>query len=300
MSLELAPPFRVKAAGSAIALFGALAILGCDSQPTEALKYHPEPVLTGFLTNGLVVSEIFLERVHPLAAYYDRSLSGIVGATMTITGGGDSLRLEHDSTSPGRYVPEDGDSLVPRGNTRYRIEATTPGGEFVWAETVVPDTFAWVSIYLMGEDGVKDSVRENDTLTRQDPNMFWEWSGVESAGGYAGMIIAQTPRDSLVPLDPDWDAAKDSVAEEQRTRTGFTIMRDDQRKITIAWIFFQWEGPQRIELQAISRDYYEYLFSSFSVQMGLIEKAQTNIHGGFGIFAGLAKRTLMVNMRRVE
>lgn len=281
-----------------VVLFATI-LTGCESQPTEIARYKPEPVLSGYLYNGEPFEAVYLERVSPFEPSYDPQNSGIRNASIRVMGGGDTLDLIEDPAFHGRYIPISGQNLVPKSKVRYRIEAMTPANEFIWAETVVPDTFAWVNIFLMDQSGQRYDVSDGDTLTRDDPLMFWEWSGCDSAGGYAGTIVALTDRDSLVPLDPDWDAEVDSVKMEERTRAGYTVMREDQRRISIAWIFFNWEGPTRIELQAVSKDYYEYLFSSFWVQQGMAEKALSNVHGGLGIFSGIARKSLMVYMKRV-
>jgi hypothetical protein len=285
----------VLSALSLIVLF----FIGCANQPTEVEKYNPEPVLSAYLYNGEPVNEVFLERVAPFNPSYNPRNSGITSATIRIFGGGDTLELTDDPAYHGRYVPASGQSLTPRGKTRYRIEARTPANEFLWAETVVPDTFGWVDIFLVDREGHRYPVGEGDTLTRDDPNMYWAWSPCDSAGGYTGSIVAQTHRDSLVPLDPEWDPETDSVEVENRTRAGFVVMRDDQHVVSIAWIFFQWEGWQRVELMAVSRDYYDYMFSTMRVDQGLIEAPITNMHGGLGIFSGMSRKSMMIYMKKV-
>jgi len=278
-----------------------LALIGCDNVPTEVSDYNPEPVLYGYLTNGEPVSEIFLERVWPLGIRYTPQQAGIVGSQMKIFGVGinDTLHLTDDPNYRGRYIPVAGESMIPRGKTRYRIEVTTPSHEFVYAETVVPDTFSRVESYQVMPDGSHRIVQNGDTLTRNDPTLFFGWDGVDSAGGYQGLGVTLVPRDSLVPLDPDW-TPEDSIYAEDRTKGGFMMVRDDQRQISLPWIIFSWQGPHRLELMAISRDYYDYLFSSFRVQQGLIETAETNVHGGIGVFSGITKHVLNIVMKKVE
>jgi len=287
--------------GAAFTVVALLALSGCDNVPTEASNYTPEPVLYGYLTNGEPVSEIYLERIWPMGSYYDPQLSGIRGAQMKIfsVGGGDTLHLTDDPNYRGRYIPAAGESLTPRGKTRYRIEVTTPAHENIWAETVVPDTFRRVEAYQLMPDGTRRTVQDDDTLTRNDPMLFFGWDGVDSAGGYQGLGVTLVPRDSLVPLDPDW-TPEDSIYAEDRTKGGFMVVREDQRQISLPWIIFSWQGRHRLELLAISRDYYEYLFSQMRVQQGLIEKAETNIHGGIGVFSAITKHVLYIVMKKVE
>ena len=117
-------------------------IIGCEGTPTEVADYNPEPVLSAFICNGDPVTEVFLERIAPLEGYYTTEANGIVGADMFIfeVGGVDTFYLTDDPDEHGRYIPADGDTLVPQGLALYRIEVMTPPphNEYIWAETRVP------------------------------------------------------------------------------------------------------------------------------------------------------------------
>lgn len=130
------------------------------------------------------------------------------------------------------------------------------------------------------------------------PNMFWAWEDIDSAGGFQGLLRCLEDRDSLVPLDPDWDPVEDEIEEEDRNRASWAIMRDDQRMVTIPWIAFEWEGEYSIELLAITRDYYEYLYSEFRNQQGLGLKLHSNINGGLGIFGAISRYSMTIFMER--
>ncbi len=280
-------------------LLGTLMLAGCSSQPTEVADYKPQVVMTGYLFNGEPLAEVFLERVAPFAPSYDPRNYGIANAHVRVFGGGDTVTLVDDPAYHGRYVPPTGVYFIPRSKTHYRIEATTPESEALWAETIVPDTLSQVNIYLSPDYGIhRLPVREGDTLNRDDPNMFWEWSPVDSAGGYVGVILALTPADSLVPLDPNYDPTKDSIKVEERRRARYTVTRADQHIFTISWLWFRWQGPQRIELQAVSPDYYEYMFTMQRVEQGVLDKPSTNINGGLGIFSGISRKAIQIVMKK--
>lgn len=293
-----------------------LLITGCESTPTEVDEYDREAVLTAFIYNGEPIEEVFLERVAPLFSRYEFEDYGIRDADIKIfelndanldqyvvdASVVDSLEFEHDEANPGRYIPAPGESLIPTGSTFYRIEAMIPGGEFLWAVTSVPDTFKSMVIELVDIDGTVITVEEGDTLTRNDPVMFWRWE-IDTTGGfvggYAGFIIAETDRDSLVPLDPKWDAEEDSLEQSEKSRVGWTIYRYDARWTTIAWAFYQWEGPTRIELHAVDRVYWDYLYSSMIVQQGMLDNPIFNINGGIGIFGGITRKSFNIYMKKV-
>ena len=278
---------------------------GCESTPTEVDKYNPEPVLTAFVYNGEPIEEVFLERVGPLFSTYRFEDFGITNADIKIfeIGGNDTLHLSPDPAKDGRYVPTAGELMIPKSRTNYKIEAQIPGAEFLWAEAAVPDKFDTLEVVLIDGDGNIFNVQDGDTLTRNHPNMFWRWD-IDTTGGfvggYAGLIVAETPRDSLVPLDPDWDAVEDSLEDNERGRAGWTVFRHDALWTTIAWAFFNWEGPNRIELQAVSRDYWDYLYSSMRVQQGMLENPIFNINGGLGIFGGISRRSFTIYLKKVE
>lgn len=284
-------------------------INGCENTPTEVENYQREPILSAFLVNGKLFEEAWLERGGGMDDYYDMEYAGIDDATMMITYGvDDTLILIPDPNSKGRYIPSDGDSLIPQGLQTYKIEAWTkaPHSEYLWATALVPggvEDNGPMTIFLVSDD-LQDTttVANGDTLNRTMNTMVWSWNDVDSIGGFQGIIIAQTPREDLIPLDPDWDPTdpEDSLEVSDRERAGWTFMRHDQRQITIAWIFFEWEGPQKVIFNALSQDYYDYMFSTMQSEFGTIERPEFNINGGLGIFGAYSERSLNIYMEKVN
>jgi hypothetical protein len=288
-----------------LALGMALALGGCEQTPTEVEDYQAQPVLSAFLVNGDTLREVHLERVAPLAGYYDPLRHGIVGAAITITGGGVNLVMTDDSLEPGRYVPLEGQYLVPQSLVVYRIEAVTPApfNESLWAETCVPGRVTEhgpVEIFLEYPDGSRVPVNDGDHLNRNMPNLIWRWNEVDSAAGFQGVALALTPRDLLVPLDPDW-TPEDELEDTERNRLGWDHYRADQRQVNILWLAFQWEGPYLVELRALSPSYENYIFSLFRLQQGMISAPVSNIQGGgLGIFGAMSRYSIRVYLERVQ
>ena len=83
-------------------------------------------------------------------------------------------------------------------------------------------------------------------------------------------------------------------------RAGWIVMREDQNEASLPWIILNFAGPHRINLNAISPAYYEYLFSTMRVEQGMLQKPISNIHGGIGIFAGMAEESIDVFMVKNE
>lgn len=280
-----------------------MTLLGCDSTPTEVEDYDPEPILSGFLFLGRPVEEIRLERVASLYLPFEGVDHGIANADMRIFGIGttDTLDLEEDPSESGRYIPVAGQSLTPQALVKYRIEVTTPQNEFIWAESLMPGAVeknGAVEILLTHSDGTEQTVSDGDTLNRTMPNLTWRWSDVDSAYGFQGLALCLTPRDSLIPLDPDWDPndPDDELEEIDKDRAGWGIYRHDQRFVKILWWAFEFVGWYKVELLALSQSYYDYLFSQFRVEQGLINRPTTNINGGIGIFSCLSTHTMQIYM----
>ncbi len=279
-----------------------LLILGCENQPTEIEDYDPQPVLQAYLVNGEPVQQVFLEWVAPLEGFYDRKDYGIAGAEITLYpldafDTQDTLHLVQHSSSDSTwiYVPVSGQSLIPQSRGHYRIEVTQASeGIYLSAETVVPDSFPY---QISPAPVYADTL---DTLTRMDPNLYLNWEGADSAGGYMLNVICLTPRDSVVPLDPDFVIGEDELDPEEINLGMIWPLRYDQRDMLVPWFMFQYEGWTQVELQAVAQDYYDYIFSLFRRNQGFDVDLDYNVEGGLGIFAGLSTNRLWVYMERVE
>lgn len=263
---------------------------GCEDTPTEVIDYKPDVSLYAYLINEKPLEKIFIERVSPLGGIYHPQ--GIADCDVKVfsTTGVDTFRFKqsNDPDSSHIYVT-DGQILSPVGKRRYRVEVYTPLGEYVWAETLIPAKFD--SIFVVDTLFIDPPINSDywiDTLQRTDPAIVIGWSTVDSAGGYFGIVINETPLSELEPLDPDWDP--DDPDQEIDTldvsQNGWTFMRDDQRVTTIPWIAFEWVGVHQIQLTATSREYYNYIFSIIRGGPGLGDRPQFNVNGGIGMVAG--------------
>ena len=294
--------------------FVILQFSGCENTPTEVANYQRQPILSAFLVNGQPFEEAWLERGAGMNDVYAMESAGIDDATMYISSLGDTLNLVPDPNVKGRYIPAAGENLIPQGLQSYRIDAWTaaPRNEHLWATSLVPgsiDENGPMEVFLVSDD-LQDTteVAEGDTLNRTMNTMVWSWNDVDSIGGFQGVIIAQTPREDLVPLDPDWEPPADPTDEDDdnyiepfdRERARWTFMRHDQRQITIAWIFFGWEGPQKVQFNALSGAYYDYLFSLIQSKFGAVDRPEYNINGGLGIFGAYSTHSINIYMERVN
>lgn len=318
--------FDLKRALLALAAFTLLMLLttGCDDQPTEVEDYEPEPVLTAFLEATEAVEEVFLERVGDYDVAYQAADYGLDNAEIRLfpvidaqgqpvdTAGMDTvLTFRDDPSRLGRYLPDRAYHAVP--NVRYRIEVTraadaTFGEVNLWAETTVPDTFT-LEVF-QGDFNTPYPDVDGDTLRRTDEEILIRWTsafdnvayGSARQGGYQLGLQALTPKDQLVPLDPDWDPndPDDEIEDGDKVRWNWTFTPDYQRQTTVAWIYFTWEGWHREVIQACSVEYYNYLFSALLTDdPNSSDNPEFNVQGGLGIFGAYSRQEFNVYVQRV-
>ncbi|MFH1862772.1 MAG: DUF4249 family protein [bacterium] len=278
--------------------FALLTILtGCDTEPTAIEDYTPEPILTAFLYAQEPVGEVYLERVGSYYAYYDPLNHGISDAEILLiqldgAGSGDTLHFAESShpDSNGVYRPVQVHLAQPLAH--YRIEAYKPAENLhLWAETVVPDTFALQVNYPIMADTLRD------TLDRTEENIYLQWTLVDSSGGYITNVTCLD--DSFIPLDPDFNPDEDEIPEDS-SRWFFDITFEGYTEKSVAWILFQYEGWHRVELQAANEAYFAYFFSWLYMQQWQMTSLEYNVQGGLGIFGGLARRGFYVYVEKEE
>lgn len=288
----------------------ALSIIGCSDNPTEVQDYDPQPVLTAFIYNGQPVGDIKLIRVQSIYTYYDSDDVGIPGAEIILfpvnsSGAaiGDTVEFSYQSPD-GTYSPLT--TPIIQGKTQYRLEVSIPAtGEFLWAETTVPDTFTLTishpslsqPLVLTPNPAAVDTL---GTFTRDMPTLLFQWTPSDSCGGYVGNNICLTPVDSLIGLDPAWEP-EDTVDIPEPSRVSVDMYLETQEWQEYPWIAFQWEGWHCYEFLAVDRQYFDYVFSYFRTEQGVMTEPVYNVNGGgLGVFAGCAKTEFMLYMEKVQ
>ena len=281
--------------------------IGCADSPTELEDYDPQPVLSAFLYNGELVGDIKLIRVQSLYGYYDEDNAGIDSAEIFLypvdppAGVGDTVFFQYQSAD-GTYSPDN--PYLVQGKTSYKIEVFTNEGEYLWAETTVPDIFTLKITHPSFTDPVEITSNSGimDTLGVFDRDMvplLFEWTVSDSTGGYVGNNICLTPVDELEGLDPGWEPEDmEDIGEPSRVSVDFYL--NFQTFQEYPWIAFQWVGWHRYEFLAVDKEYFDYVFSYFQTQQGVMTEPLYNINGdGLGIFAGCCKTEFMLNMQKV-
>ena len=290
-------------------------ITGCSvDNPTEVEDYQQQPLLQAYIYNGEPVEEVHFEWTAPFEGYYNPDDYAIIDADIVIfpedvvDTTGTALYLEHDSASPGHYTAPQGSQWRPEGKRTYRIVAQKDSEDvYVTATALVPDTFTVVLAHPTLPGGFQflppypDTLFMPEILNRDMEILYNMWTPSDSTGGYISNTLALTPRDSLVPLDPDFVIGEDELDEGELWRLGIQFMLDDQFDLTFPWASFNWEGPYLIDIMAVSEEYLDYVYAGFRIMMqGISMQMPSNIEGGIGVFGGLCRYRYYLVMERVE
>jgi hypothetical protein len=289
---------------------------GCENQPTELEDFVQEPQLNAYIYNSEPVSEVYFHWTVQFGSFYDLNASAISNADIRIfpedipisDTAGTVLYLAEDSSLPGHYITPIGVNWLPQGMCKYRIVAQkSMENIYITAVTMVPDTFqilVWHPILV--PDSMEflpeppDTLVFPDTLTREAPPIFLLWTEADSGYGYISNVISLVPPDSLIPLDPDFEIGVDSVEEQEQWGFNLQFMTGDQFQQTMAWMNFNWVGSYRVDMMAISEDYYEYVYGGMRLMQGLEIDVPSNIQGGEGIFGGLCRRSFKLTLKRID
>ncbi len=297
---------------------------GCDDTPTEVEEYQHEPVLHSYLITGEPFEEVWLEWIaKDIESLYIPEDNGISGVEMVVypvldaTGtnvdsAGMAVYYEEDANHKGHYLASETDTV--RAGWRYRIEVKKEDEVEIQAETTAPDTFALSTTYsainstLDTEPADINNMPDSLTFTREMPFLQITWSDAfndvsyasEAKGGYIFILTALADTANLEQLDPDWDPVEDPIEPDDMWLSLYTFAPDYQNSMDIIWIFFNWAGPYRVETQAVSCEYYRYMFTQFAnPTAGNVPRPESNVNGGLGCFGALSSHFFHLNMEKV-
>ena len=272
-----------------------LILLGCDENPTEVEDYEYEAVLTAYIYNGEPVNYVYLEWIAPINEEYYPEDYYIHNALIKLypidnPSVGDTAYLFY--TSNGYYQ---NNSLIPQGGVTYGLEATVASEDlYIWAETTVPDTFSLsLSPYPL-ISGTYPFPHIPYPLDWNDEKITLNWTGADhSAGSIYSSVKIFEENEILQHLDPEWNEEDDGFPGMQEVQ----ILGQSTREMEIPWIMFSWVGLHVIQLQAANTPCLEYMDSAY---LEGDNNPISNVHGGLGIFAGVARNIFIVNMERVD
>ena len=296
--------------------FIVFALTGCEGNPTDIEDYEPEPMLAAYIYNGEPVTEVYLEWTDYFLGSYNYDDQVITGADIRIypmnaDGTLDSANvivLIDDAATPGHYIASDMNQLI-EGLKSYKIVCEKPLEEiYLESYTTVPGDYdmeilppgATTMQPLPAPPTILHLPNATDSLTREAPEIFLDWTLPDSNGGFVINYLCLVDTADLVPLDPDFIIGEDVVESEDKSRLAIELILAEQEQYTISWLMFEWVGTYEITAIASCLDYFNYVNYGMTVMMGFNIDLPTNIQGGKGIFAGLNRHTFKVTLKRVD
>jgi hypothetical protein len=274
-------------------------LAACDV--TDAGEFEEEFVVESYLVAGEPLPEVRLTRTAPVNTTYDATAQAVQEAEVEVQlldeGGDVATRYGYSEVSgrPGVYAPLAPEAVAPLRS--YRLDVTTPDGSRITGTTVVPDTFSILSVSA-------------DTVIYQSPQQL---EVVISRSQFPGRdqtyfnIVTEAldvQADRLVPLAAEvYDGGDGDVTLEDLRINGsppfneanFEINPDDTITLRYPWLGVTFYGPNRISVNALGDNLYDFLRSATVQQGGStfspgeIPDVITRLDGALGVFGSLAR-----------
>ncbi|NQU05915.1 MAG: hypothetical protein HQ568_07465 [Calditrichaeota bacterium] len=254
--------------------------LACDG---ELFWGAEDSVVYGFTPNGSLIDSINLS----------------FGGVTAIAWEPDAkiLWISNGSTIQG-HLPYSNRIPFIRTNNDYNITSLS------WWKNE-PDRYSLYVLHISNENKpfiLKMNQQTGDTLLVQDLSIFGEdWANKQVSSAFLTDDMDLEFRYFLTVSKADNRIyiLRPGVQDEyfaDAGRSGWVVMRENQNFASLPWVIFNFAGPHRINVNAIAPAFYDYLFSSMRVQQGMLQRPISNIHGGLGIFGGLAEYTIDIIM----
>jgi hypothetical protein len=274
-------------------------LAACDV--TDAGEFEEEFVVESYLVAGEPLPEVRLTRTAPVNTTYDATERAVREAEVEVQlldeGGDVATRYGYGEVSgrPGVYAPLAPEAVAPLRS--YRLDVTTPDGSRITGTTVVPDTFAILSVSA-------------DTVVYQSPQQL---EVIISRSQFPGRdqtyfnIVTEAldvEADRLVPLAAEvYDGGDGDVTLEDLRLNGsppfneanFEINPDNTITLRYPWLGVTFYGPNRISINALGDNLYDFLRSATVQQGGStfspgeIPDVITRLDGALGVFGSLAR-----------
>ncbi len=282
----------------------ALAAAACNPagpEPVEA-QYFVE----SYQVAGQPLAQVRLSKTAPMNTTYDFDALAVRGASVQIhlmqPGGGpeQTFRLAEQPDRPGVYAPAPGHTVLPERT--YRLEITAPGGERLSAQTTVPGAFALARVRADTVVYRGEQFEVHITKSRSP--------GRDAIFVFSNMALDPDP-DNMVPfvadLYKDGDLSIDDVrmvATTPLNQANYDENPDQTLRIEMPWLMVYFYGPQRVTMNAIDDNMFDFM-RSYVVQQGgstlspgEVPNLIDHVEGGTGVFASYASVTHELYVRR--
>lgn len=269
-----------------------LLFVGCeDPVPTD---YEPENYLEAALVVGQPIDNIVLMRTQPIQDTFNYESSLIRDAEVVISGDGKEFKLSIDvNGTRGYYLNE---NYIVKGNTKYNINVTLPGGSTITGSTLTPDTVEWVRDVPNMIQYPKDTVNKpsNDTLI---------WEGIPTPINLNGDLKDGFWGISVKALDTlEYGTYLDTVPNKEKNRRLFRRNSNPDndwrykelsqwglipsKKTPVVWSYFKWYGLHEVSIYNLDNNYLNWVLQKIS-QSEYDERLSSVKGDGIGVFGSM-------------
>lgn len=300
------------------ALVGVLLVAGaCDTTTPQPDR---QVVVESYLRAHEPFGSVRLTRTVETEGRYYPSDAAVRDAEVIVQRLGDdgevaeTVSYTEKSGAPGVYVPEARSSV--QANTRYRLHATTPGGEELTATTEVPEDTEIVesrndtTVYQKGGQPAL-TIPAGPQGDQQNVFIVTTISLLDFSRPEKELRAQLTPfyRSNYAPEEDSIDTFR--VTSSGLLNEGNYDRTDGTITIRLPWFAVAFFGPNRIGINVVDDNLYDFLRtqqaqqSGFSAQQpglgpGEIPNVIEHVEGGTGVFGSYVRVSRKVAILRPE
>ena len=291
-------------------LLVALILAGCDLSEDE---FEPEVVVEATLVAGEPLPTVRLSTTAPIDVSYSFEAFALNDAEVRLElvgeNGEDDVFFFYENVDvpdnegdfPGNYVPTELHRVLP--GRRYRLNVQVPDrpdlvppGEFIRAETVVPDTFRIVN---PPSDTIRYDILRPSPAIDVTRSLNPERQGIYifSIEALAPDVYGLTPTIASLLEDADDIDASDFVETSSPilNEGNYEINPDGTLRLRVPWFAIAYYGPNRLIASALDDALFDFLrsrnaqFNPTTLSPGEIQGVLSNVENGTGVFGSLAQ-----------
>ncbi len=290
------------------ALLVLLAACSADRKPGELFGPSEADVLVidAILTVDQPLPDLFLKRTLEPGAAHSTEAAAIVDAQIVVRSGNQSYSYAPDPDSLGRYLPP-ADAPMVEPQRLYELEASTPDGQVLRAQTTTPQRIRVERFLLLDEETLQvdsqlalfselgDGVYE--AQTNQVPyrqGLLEVRLSANDIDAYQ-LAIFNLEEDSPLLIEADF-LEEDDLAEFDRSGASPPLAISDGNA-RLPWFGIAFEGRHKFLIYALDKNWYDFIRTDPDSDGGgggggllgdQFQRPRFNVDGGIGFFASAA------------
>lgn len=264
------------------------------------------PVVDAMLVVGRPFPDVYVTRSLSPGESFSLDRAAILGATVTIDGGGTTLVYLTGNDSPGQYsAPITGASIQP--STVYNLTVNLPDGGTLRATTRTPSPIQVLEWVLLDDSGTQVVQRMSTFAEDADSVYFQPENQLVYPDGLVEIRLAASPATgyqiglasldlgSQLLIDADFLDEQDL---ENFTRTNGSPPLDAQNVLRIPWFAIYFEGRYKMRVFAMDRNWYDLARTDPVLGSGGIgfggeagdgfNRPIFHVEGGIGLFGSMS------------